>query len=71
MIKRNIEQQVIELLKQYRIVSISGPRQSGKTTLVKHLAKLLNMQYLTFDESDLLNSALQIAGYFLIAYLHD
>ncbi len=57
MIERSIEQHIKELLAHYRIVAISGPRQSGKTTLVKHLAGQLNMQYLTFDESDLQNAA--------------
>jgi uncharacterized protein len=38
-IKRNIENTVKELCKQYPIVTITGPRQSGKTTLVKHLFK--------------------------------
>ncbi|NKQ41236.1 MAG: hypothetical protein HF962_06675 [Sulfurovum sp.] len=37
-IERNITPIVQELLEDYRIVAISEPRQSGKTTLVKELS---------------------------------
>jgi hypothetical protein len=40
---------VYELLEDFRIVSINGPRQSGKTTLSQEIAKELNMDYYTFD----------------------
>jgi predicted AAA+ superfamily ATPase len=49
-IKRNITQIVYNLLKDFKIVSINGPRQSGKTTLVKEIAKNLQMEYFTFDD---------------------
>jgi uncharacterized protein len=68
MLHRNIEQHVKELLKEYRIVAISGPRQSGKTTLVKHLAEQLNMHYLTFDDSDLLSAAASDPKGFVTAF---
>ncbi len=48
-IQRNITPIVYELLKDFKIVSINGLRQSGKTTLVKEIAKNLNMDYYTFD----------------------
>ena len=48
-IKRNITALIYELLADFRIVAISGPRQSGKTTLSKEIAKELNMDYYTFD----------------------
>ena len=48
-IKRNITPIVYELLKDFRIVAINGPRQSGKTTLSKEIAKALGMDYYTFD----------------------
>jgi len=48
-IKRNITSIVYELLEDFRIVSINGPRQSGKTTLSQEIAKELNMDYYTFD----------------------
>ena len=48
-IKRNISSIVYELLEDFRIVAINGPRQSGKTTLSKEIAKELDMNYYTFD----------------------
>ena len=48
-IKRNITPIVYELLKDFKIVSINGPRQSGKTTLSQEIAKELGMAYYTFD----------------------
>lgn len=37
MIKRDIETELLSLATQYPIVTVTGPRQSGKTTLVKSL----------------------------------
>jgi len=48
-IKRNITPIIYELLDDFRIVAINGPRQSGKTTLSKEIAKDLDMDYYTFD----------------------
>ena len=50
-IKRSITPIVYELLKDFKIVSINGPRQSGKTTLSKEIAKELGMAYYTFDNA--------------------
>lgn len=36
MFKREIEPELKELAKGYPIVTVIGPRQSGKTTLVRH-----------------------------------
>ena len=44
-------------LKIWRVVVISGPRQSGKTTLVKQIFKK-NGTYRTLDDTDLLNAAM-------------
>ena len=57
MIKRKIESSLIEGLENFRIVMLNGVRQSGKTTLVKHIAKKLDMDYITLDEPDKLNLA--------------
>ncbi|MBR0574659.1 MULTISPECIES: ATP-binding protein [Pasteurellaceae] len=51
MINRKIEETILSMLKIFRIVAINGPRQSGKTTLQKEIAKKLNMQYYTFDQA--------------------
>ena len=37
MIKRDIEEKALYFSTKYPVVSITGPRQSGKTTLVERL----------------------------------
>ena len=39
MVHRKLESTIIEMLESFRIVAINGPRQSGKTTLQKKIAK--------------------------------
>jgi uncharacterized protein len=39
MIKRHLEAKLVEAVDSYRVVSVTGPRQSGKTTLVQQLFK--------------------------------
>lgn len=57
MVHRKIESIIIEMLQYFRIVAINGPRQSGKTTLQKKIAKNKDMDYFTFDDSDTFNTA--------------
>ncbi|MEA2019962.1 MAG: ATP-binding protein [Campylobacterota bacterium] len=57
MISRKLEPIILEMLKEFRIVAINGPRQSGKTTLQKLVAKNKNIKYLTFDDPDIFNTA--------------
>lgn len=58
MIKRNIEQFIKKYSKEYPVISIVGPRQSGKTTLSKAMfpdynyVSLENMDLREFAESD-------------------
>jgi energy-coupling factor transporter ATP-binding protein EcfA2 len=40
----------VELLDDFRILYLTGPRQAGKTTLVKQLAGRLGMKYVTLDD---------------------
>ena len=35
MIKRKIQQELAKLAQEYKVVTITGPRQSGKTTLAR------------------------------------
>ncbi|MEA3449182.1 MAG: AAA family ATPase [Bacteroidota bacterium] len=37
MIERNIQKHLKKLLSKYPVLSLTGPRQSGKTTLLKSL----------------------------------
>ena len=57
MVHRKLESTIIEMLESFRIVAINGPRQSGKTTLQKKIAKSKNMKYYTFDDIDIFNTA--------------
>jgi uncharacterized protein len=57
MFERNAKARVHELLNEFRIVYIAGPRQSGKTTLAKVVAAERGMAYLSLDEPSVLASA--------------
>ncbi|MEA1923211.1 MAG: AAA family ATPase, partial [Pseudomonadota bacterium] len=57
MIKRKLESTILEMLETFRIVAINGPRQSGKTTLQKLIAKERSIKYYTFDDIDIFNAA--------------
>ena len=59
---RNIETTISKAAKMFSTVLITGARQVGKTTLLKHLAS--DITYLTLDDPILLQSALEEAGSF-------
>jgi len=50
MFHRNIQAQLIELTSQYPVVTLTGPRQSGKTTLVQETFP--NKPYINLEEPD-------------------
>lgn len=50
MINRTLSAQITELLRYYPIVSISGPRQSGKTTLLRH--QFPDLPYTSMEDPD-------------------
>lgn len=50
MINRIISAKIHQLLKYYPIVSVSGPRQSGKTTLLRH--QFPNLPYTSMEDPD-------------------
>jgi len=52
MIQRKMREKLTVALDNFRIVILNGPRQSGKTTLVKKLAYELEMNYITLDDPD-------------------
>lgn len=47
---RHIEPRLLEALLDTPVVLVSGPRQAGKTTLVKQVAQQKGMRYLTLDD---------------------
>jgi uncharacterized protein len=49
MIKRKIQSDLSKFLKQFPVIGISGPRQCGKTTLVKELFKQQKEKYIYLD----------------------
>jgi hypothetical protein len=49
-LKRVIEEEVISMAKQYPVITITGPRQSGKTTLSKYLFN--ELPYFNFENPD-------------------
>lgn len=56
MIKRTLSSELLRLATKYPVISITGPRQSGKTTLVK--STFPDHQYLTFENPDVRQRAL-------------
>lgn len=56
-VKRNIKPYILELLESFKIVTIAGPRQSGKTTLSKEIAKELGFKFYTMDDETILKAA--------------
>jgi len=45
MYPRKSEQLLKELLKDFRILYLTGPRQAGKTTLARKIAVDMDMEY--------------------------
>jgi uncharacterized protein len=63
MIKRQIENKIITLSKQYPVITITGPRQSGKTTLCKNLFR--SKPYVSLEAPDIRRFALKDPNAFL------
>lgn len=66
MIERRLERVVREAASQYPVVTITGPRQSGKTTLCRQLFP--ERPYLTLEEPDVRDWATQDPRGFLAAH---
>ena len=51
-INRHMEQRITELSKTWSAILLTGPRQSGKTTMLKNLAKIenINRKYVSLDD---------------------
>ncbi|MBI5448506.1 MAG: ATP-binding protein [Gammaproteobacteria bacterium] len=57
MFNRKLGPIIIDLLNEFRIVYLTGPRQSGKTTLARAIADIKNLEYISFDNQSILQSA--------------
>ena len=66
MIKRNITKELHLLLQEYPIVTVLGPRQAGKTTLVQH--ELPDYAYVSLEDPDERILAAEDPGAFLRRY---
>lgn len=62
-IKRQAEEVINKAAKTFPIILVTGPRQVGKTTLLKHLVGN-SVEYITFDDPTELISANDEAGLF-------
>ncbi len=70
MFKRKIASLILELLNEFRIVYITGPRQAGKTTLARMIAEANGLEYISFDNQTIRQSAQQDPIGFIDS-LHD
>ncbi len=66
MITRDSQTEIIRLSKQFKAVAVVGPRQTGKTTLVKHAFN--HLPYVNLENPDTRNFALDDPRGFLAQY---
>lgn len=58
MYDRHLRTSLEELLREFRVVYLTGPRQSGKTTLARAVAEKAGMDYITLDDQTVLATIL-------------
>ncbi len=69
MIKRQLSNRILNALSMFPVVFVSGPRQAGKTTLAKHLAKTRwPAEYVNLDDFNMAWAAESNPESFLRAY---
>lgn len=66
-IKRDLEVTIQEAAKYFPVITVTGPRQSGKTTMLKHLFP--HLHYYSLEDLDTRSFAMQDPLRFL--HLHD
>lgn len=66
MIKRAAEDALLRLASQFPVVAVTGPRQSGKSTLAK--AAFPNKRYVTFDDRTMRELAKSNPNDFILAF---
>ncbi|MEZ4985959.1 MAG: AAA family ATPase [Saprospiraceae bacterium] len=67
-VARNIEASIKKIMKQYPIAALTGPRQSGKTTLLKKLFS--DYRYVSLENTDARTFATEDPNGFLHQYDH-
>ena len=66
-IKRKIESTILEAAKYFPVITVTGPRQSGKTTMVKHIFP--HLHYYSLEDLDTRSFAMEDPVRFL--HLHE
>jgi uncharacterized protein len=66
MFKRTLTKKIISLAQKFQVITLTGPRQSGKTTLVK--AAFPTLPYVSLEEPDIRQIALTDPRGFLANY---
>ena len=67
-LKRHAEKAVSELVKSFQVILITGPRQTGKTTLLQNSAKTGKFPYLSFDDTSEIMAVKADAKSFLLLH---
>ncbi len=67
-ITRNIEETINRISKSFKVLLLTGARQVGKTTLLKHLAQGSGRTYVTLDDLAVRSLALNDPALFLQRY---
>ena len=49
-IKRDIQETFLRVSKQFKCVMVTGPRQVGKTTMIRHLMEGTERKYVSLDD---------------------
>ena len=66
MIQRDITKKLLEVSNYYQVITVTGPRQSGKTTLIKDVFKAL--PYVLLETPDIRQRAKEDPKSFLSNY---
>lgn len=66
MIQRKAAERIVRLAQSFKVIAVIGPRQSGKTTLVR--AVFPHLPYVSLENPDLRNFALEDPRGFLATY---
>ena len=67
-IKRDMEETFLNVSKQFKVVLVTGPRQVGKTTMLKKLMEGTNRKYVTLDDLAARDLAKTDPGTFIKTY---
>ena len=67
-IKRDMEETFLRISEQFKVVLVTGPRQVGKTTMIKKLMENSDRKYITLDDLMLRNLAKNDPEMFIKTY---